>query len=97
MQALAIRLPARTWHLSSLGVVGGSISTVRAVCLCRSRKVMQLLGGGSRPKLVGILQRYYPQCVACSGKQSAAVKAAKPTLVLHYYGMRPWYYAGVPL
>ena len=58
-----------------------------------SRKVMQLLLG-KRPKLVGILQRYYPQCAACSGKQSAAVKASMPVLVLHYYGMRPWYYAG---
>jgi hypothetical protein len=58
-----------------------------------SRKLMQLLVG-KRPKLVGILQRYYPQCAACSSKQSAAVKASRPALVLHYYGMRPWYYAG---
>ena len=61
---------------------------------CCSRKVMQLLGGRPASKLPGLLQRYYPQCAACSGKQSAAVKAARPTLVLHYYGMRPWYYAG---
>ena len=74
-----------------------AVRTAASVCcgVC-SRKVMQLLGG-ERPKLVGILQRYYPQCAACSGKQSAAVKAAKPALVLHYYGMRPWYYAGAPL
>ena len=56
---------------------------------------MQLLGGKRRPpRLAGLLQRYYPQCVTCSGKQSAAVKASRDALVLHYYGIRPWYYAG---
>ena len=69
----------------------------RATLHARRHRLMQLLGGGKRQppaRLPGLLQRYYPQCVTCSGKQSAAVKAARDALVLHYYGIRPWYYAG---
>jgi hypothetical protein len=43
------------------------------------------------------VQRYYPQCSTCSGKQSSAVKMDKAMLVFHFYGIRPWYYAGLQL
>lgn len=40
-------------------------------------------------------QRYYPQCLTCSQRQSVAVRANRRTLVLHYGGSKPWYWAGV--
>lgn len=39
-------------------------------------------------------QRYYPQCTACSSKQSQAVKMDRRTLVVHMAGPRAWHYAG---
>ncbi len=44
-----------------------------------------------------VAQRYYPQCINCCQKQSAAVKANRRTLVVHKGGPRPWHYAGIPL
>ena len=39
-------------------------------------------------------QRYYPQCGKCSQRQAAAVRANRRTLVLHFGGIRPWFFAG---
>lgn len=54
--------------------------------------IKQKLGLTPPPK---VAQRYFPQCLTCCQKQSAAVKANKRTLVAHNGGARPWYYAGV--
>lgn len=62
--------------------------------LLDSKKVSQILMGSKRRISGAAVQRYYPQCSGCSSKQSSAVKMAKDMLVFHYYGMRPWYYAG---
>ncbi|BDA44783.1 hypothetical protein COCOBI_06-2610 [Coccomyxa sp. Obi] len=60
-----------------------------------SGKIGQLLMGKSRARLAGpARQRYFPQCNLCSNKQSNAVRMGKDLLVFHFYGMRPWYYAG---
>ena len=40
-------------------------------------------------------QRYFPQCRRCSGRQAIAARAGKRTLVVHYGGIKPWYFAGV--
>ena len=53
--------------------------------------IKQKLGLTPPPK---VAQRYFPQCLTCCQKQSAAVKANKRTLVAHNGGARPWYYAG---
>ncbi len=51
--------------------------------------------GKGRVRVAGpARQRYYPQCALCSGKQSNVVRMGKDMLVFHFYGMRPWYYAG---
>ena len=53
-----------------------------------------MLRGKSRARISRSVQRYFPQCVACCSKQAGAVKSGATRLVFHYYGMRPWYYAG---
>ena len=53
-----------------------------------------MLRGKSRARIGRAVQRYFPQCVACCSKQAGAVRSGATRLVLHYYGMRPWYYAG---
>ena len=42
------------------------------------------------------VQRYYPQCMRCCQRQAAAVKARRRTLVFHFGGPRPWFFAGAP-
>ncbi|CAL5230013.1 g13455 [Coccomyxa viridis] len=59
-----------------------------------SQKLGQVLRGKSRARIGRSVQRYFPQCVACCSKQAGAVKSGATRLVFHYYGMRPWYYAG---
>lgn len=59
-----------------------------------SKKVSQMLMGSKRKLSGAAVQRYYPQCSGCSSKQSSAVKMGRDILVFHYYGIRPWYYAG---
>mmetsp|Transcript_337 Transcript_337/g.969 ORF Transcript_337/g.969 Transcript_337/m.969 type:complete len:397 (-) Transcript_337:497-1687(-) len=39
-------------------------------------------------KIGAPVQRLYPQCGVCSGKQAAAARAAKRTLVSHNFGLR---------
>ena len=56
-----------------------------------------MLRGKSRARISRSVQRYFPQCVACCSKQAGAVKSGATRLVFHYYGMRPWYYAGKAL
>ena len=63
-------------------------------CVACSQKLGQVLRGKSRARIGRSVQRYFPQCVACCSKQAGAVKSGATRLVLHYYGMRPWYYAG---
>lgn len=53
-----------------------------------------MLRGKSPARISRSVQRYFPQCVACCSKQAGAVKSSATRLVFHYYGMRPWYYAG---
>lgn len=53
-----------------------------------------MLKGKSRARIGKSVQRYFPQCAACCSKQAAAVRSNATRLVLHFYGMRPWYYAG---
>ena len=55
-----------------------------------------MLKGKSRAHISRSVQRYFPQCAACCGKQASAVKSGATRLVFHFYGMRPWYYAGEP-
>lgn len=52
------------------------------------------LGVHPRGRLAGIVQRFYPQCRACSDRQSAAVRLDHRTLVTHFSGFRPPYAAG---
>ena len=52
------------------------------------------LGVHPRGRLAGIVQRFYPQCRACSDRQSAAVRLDQRTLVTHFSGFRPPYAAG---
>ena len=63
--------------------------------LC-SQKLGQVLKGKSRARISRSVQRYFPQCAACCSKQASAVKSGATRLVFHFYGMRPWYYAGKP-
>ena len=60
----------------------------------RSQKLGQVLRGKSPGRVSRSVQRYFPQCAACCSKQAAAVRSGTTRLVLHFYGMRPWYYAG---
>ena len=53
-----------------------------------------MLRGKSPGRISRSVQRYFPQCAACCSKQAAAVRSGTTCLVLHFYGMRPWYYAG---
>ena len=55
-----------------------------------------MLKGKSRARISRSVQRYFPQCAACCSKQASAVKSGATRLVFHFYGMRPWYYAGKP-
>lgn len=50
--------------------------------------------GKSPARISKSVQRYFPQCASCCSKQATAVKAGATRLVFHFYGMRPWYYAG---
>ena len=52
------------------------------------------LGVHARGRLAGVVQRFYPQCRACSDRQSAAVRLDHRTLVTHFSGFRPPYAAG---
>ena len=54
-----------------------------------ARRAGEALGLAKEP------QRYYPQCRGCSQRQAAAVRANKRTLVFHFGGPRPWFFAGV--
>ncbi len=65
--------------------------------MLRSQKLGQVLKGKSRARISRSVQRYFPQCAACCSKQASAVKSGATRLVFHFYGMRPWYYAGKPL
>ena len=53
-----------------------------------------MLKGRSRARASRSAQRYFPQCAACCSKQASAVKSGATRLVFHFYGVRPWYYAG---
>ena len=49
------------------------------------------------PLIGPVPQRYFPQCRRCSGRQAIAARAGKRTLVMHYGGLKPWYFAGASL
>ncbi|EIE18854.1 hypothetical protein COCSUDRAFT_59782 [Coccomyxa subellipsoidea C-169] len=75
--------------------LGFSESSSKAPFSRLSGKLGQILMGKGRVRVAGpARQRYYPQCALCSGKQSNVVRMGKDMLVFHFYGMRPWYYAG---
>ena len=61
------------------------------------QSIERQLGVHARGRLAGVVQRFYPQCRACSDRQAAAVKLDRRTLVTHFSGFRPPYAAGMHL